>query len=389
MTAGNEALASPDQAPEAERVPRFGAATPVLTTVGLMVVSVVSWWLLADPEWSVVGAQSATPEEAARDSAVVAGVLFWVILAHIWTGFNFGTWPFSKLPQPLAGVAHVASNVVIGLIGLAVFTRGVGSWDDTFSASTPGGAGYTAAAFIVLIGFWAFTIPSANLGNYPFDEVEGPLNGVGAWLLGAFLTTVGVVTLIYPNFNATLAADPPVSLPTVVGWIYSSIVVIILGAQVWQNAHLARIPNRHARAAAALVLSLAGGFLVMLVLEQVLHLILPSYVDAAADFPIRLETAQLGVCIVLIAILSGLIFTPREDAGVGSRAIRTAVVVVVGIAVYMVFMRFFATAVLHFPAIKGSYGGNPLQWVNWAILVVLWHVVAFGGHFSTRNASRS
>lgn len=388
MTAGNEPLVSPVQEQVAQRVPRFGAATPAVTTVGLVVTSVVTWWLLADPTWSLVGARSSTASEAARDSAVVSGILFWVILAHIWTGFNFGAWPFSKLQQPVAGAVHVASNIVVGLIGLALFTRGVGSWDGTFSASAPGGAGYTAAAFIVLIGFWAFTIPSANLANYPFDQTEGALSGVGAWLLGAFMTTVGVVALIYPNFNSTLAADPPVSLPTVVGWIYSSIVLIIIGAQVWQNAHLARIGNRHARAAAALVGSLAGGFVLMLVLEQLLRLILPSYIDAAADFPIRLETAQLGVCVVLVAILSGLVFTPREDSSVGARALRTAVVVVLGIAVYMVFMRFFATAVLHFPATKGSYGGNPLQWVNWAILIVLWHVVAFGGHFTTKPTSR-
>ena len=81
------------------------------------------------------------------------------------------------------------------------------------------------------------------------------------------------------------------------------------------------------------------------------------------------------------ALVVGLIFGPsklkRSTAEI--RAIRTVVVVVLGIATYIVFMRFFATTVLHFPAVKGDYGGSPLTWINWTALIVLWYSVGLGG----------
>jgi hypothetical protein len=47
-------------------------------------------------------------------------------------------------------------------------------------------------------------------------------------------------------------------------------------------------------------------------------------------------------------------------------------------------MRFLGTKVLHFPALKGNYGGAPLTFMDWLILVLLWYTVAFGGYGSTR-----
>jgi AAT family amino acid transporter len=369
-----------------ERMPAFGRATPLITTIALFAIAVVSWWLIGDPKWSVLGARGQDPESAARNSAIVSCVLFWVIFAHIWTGFNFGTWPFTKLKQPLAGLAHIATNIVLGTLCAMLFTRVVGSWDPTFSTSAAGGAGYTAAAFIVLIGFWAYAFPSASLGNYPFDENGGPLGSVGVWMLGSFLTVIGVVWLVYPNFSPALAADAPVSLPTTAGWVYSSIVVVIVAAQLWDNWPWAGIANRHVRALTALVCSLGGGYLLMLAFESILHVLLPAFVDDAADFPIALETAQYGVFLALCSLIAGLVWPRSEGTDpVRSRVLRTAIVFAVGTLAYVAFMRFFATTVLHFPAVKGNYGGNPLLWADWMILVVLWHSVALGGHFSTRR----
>lgn len=84
-------------------------------------------------------------------------------------------------------------------------------------------AGYTASAFIVLIGFYAYAFASASLGGYPFESVPAPLASVAQWFMAAFLTVVGVVTLVYPNFSAALAPQAPISLPTAAGWVYSSI----------------------------------------------------------------------------------------------------------------------------------------------------------------------
>jgi amino acid transporter, AAT family len=372
---------------EQQRVPAFGRFTPVITTLALFVLGVVSWWLIGDPEWSVFGAKADGPADEATKLAIVSCLLFWTILGHIFTGFTFGNWPFNKLSQPMSGIAQVLVDLVIGILGTLLFTRGVGAWDPTFSANAAGGLGYTAAAFIVLIGFYAYAMPVASLGGYPFESVPPPTSGVANWLLGAFLTVVGVVALVYPNFNSQLSANAPVSLPTVTGWIYSSIVIVIVGAMQWGNWPWAGIADRHLRAVTALVVSLGGGYLLMLIFEAVLRAILPEYVVDTKGFPIALETAQLGVFFSLCSLIAGLIFGPTKLTSVlASRVVRTVLVTIAAILSYVVFTRLFATTVLHFPAVKGNYGGNPLLWADWMILLVLWHAVAFGGYLSTRRA---
>ncbi|RHW29129.1 hypothetical protein D0Z08_00290 [Nocardioides immobilis] len=365
-------------AAQAARVPAFGRATPVVTVAVIFAVSVVSWWLLADPRWSLTGASA----------PVVSCVLFWTILGCLFTGFTFANWPFSTLPQPVAGLAQVTATVMIGVGATLLFTRGVGSWDPTFSAETGGGAGYTATAFIVLVGFYAFTLASASWGGYPFESVSAPLASVGQFFVGAFITLVGVVVLVYPNFNAQLAANAPILLPDALGWAYSSIVVAIVAAMQWQNWPWAGIGNRHARALVALVATLGGGYLLKLALEAVVRAVVPAGIEALPTFSAAVESAQLGVCFSLWALIVGLLFAPGESGSVGvSRAARTALVAVLAITTYVVFTRFLATSVLHFPAIKGSYGGDPLAFIDWTILIVLWHAVAFGGHFATRKSA--
>lgn len=378
-----------DLAPEAAaRVPRFGRATPAVVTVGIFAVSIVTWWLLADPRWSLVGARIGGDADYARQSAVVSCLLFWTIFGHIFTGFTFGNHPFSRFRQPVAGLLQIVVNLAIGVLGTVLFTRVVGSWDPTFSASAPGGAGYTAAAFIVLIGFYAYALASAGVGGYPFEDVRPPLASVAQWFLAAFLTVVGVVTLIYPNFNADLAATAPVPLSDAAGWVYSSIVIVIVAAMQWGNWPWASVGDRHLRALAALVVTLGGGYLLMLVFQALLRAIVPRAVQDDATFGIGLEAAQLGVCFSLWSLIVGLVFGPSRITSVlRARVVRTLVVAVAAIVTYVVFMRFFATSVLHYPASAGGYGGNPLLWMDWTILIVLWHAVALGGHLGTRAAA--
>lgn len=389
MTTYDESTETPGEAPPADaRAPRFGPATPAVAIVAIFIVSILTWWLLGDPKWSVLGARADTPDTEATKSAIVSCLLFWTIFGHIFTGFTFGNWPFTKIKQPLSGIAQVVTNLAIGVLGTLLFTRGVGQWDPTFSAETAGGAGYTAAAFIVLIGFYAYAFAAASLGGYPFESVPIPLASVAQWFMAAFITVVGVVTLIYPNFSAALAANAPVSLPTAAGWVYSSIVIVIVAAMQWQNWPWAAIANRHLRALAALVVSLGGGYLLMLVFEAFLHVILPGSIKNADAFPFALEAAQLGVCFSLWSLIFGLVVAPSKISSVAvARVVRTLIVAVLAILSYVVFMRFFANKVLHFPATEGSYGGNPLLWMDWTILLVLWYAVAFGGHLGTRRAS--
>jgi hypothetical protein len=103
MTTMEESIdRSPAPAVEQQRVPAFGRLTPAVTTLALFVTAVVSWWLIGDPEWSVVGAKAGGPADEATKLAIVSCFLFWVILAHIFTGFTFGNWPFNKLSQPVS-----------------------------------------------------------------------------------------------------------------------------------------------------------------------------------------------------------------------------------------------------------------------------------------------
>jgi AAT family amino acid transporter len=363
---------------EPTRVPLAGALTPYLTVVALFAVSIGSWWLLGDAEWSVVGA----------GAPVVSCVLFWTILGCIFTGFTFGNWPFSLLPQPLAGLAQVAVNLAIGFVMTFVFTRVIGSWDPTFSADAPGGVGYTAAAFIVLIGFYAYTLAAANWGGYPFEGVPAPLASVAQFFLAAFITLIGVVLIVYPNFNAQLAPEAPIPLADGLGWVYSSIVVAIVCAMQWQNLPWAAISHRHLRALAALVVTLGGGYLLGQVLEVAVKALVPEKIESMVTFAAAAETAQLGVCIALWSLIVGLIVAPVvAETPLSVRALRTAVVLVLAVVTYLVFTRFFATAVLHFPAMSGDYGGDALAFMDWTVLIVLWHAVAFGGHLATRKAS--
>jgi hypothetical protein len=163
---------------------------------------------------------------------------------------------------------------------------------------------------------------------------------------------------------------------------------VIVGAMIWQNWPWALVTNRHGRAAAALVVTLGGGIGLYYALRPLVQALTPADIKALPSFSAATQTAELGVCIVMWALVVGLIFGPsklkRSTAEI--RAIRTVVVVALGIATYIVFMRFFATTVLHFPALKGDYGGSPLTWINWTALIVLWYSVGLGGCWSTKPA---
>jgi hypothetical protein len=162
-----------ESAEPAATVPRFGSLTPVVVTVAVVLLSVLSWWLLADPKWSPIGASL----------PAVNAVLFWTILAFIFTGFTFDNWPFSKLGQPLAGFLQMATDVAIGFATAWLFTFVGGSWDPTFSHAAAGGTGFTATAFVVLVGFYAYAFAASSWEGYPFEKIPGPVAGVAQWFL--------------------------------------------------------------------------------------------------------------------------------------------------------------------------------------------------------------
>jgi hypothetical protein len=137
----------------------------------------------------------------------------------------------------------VAVNVALAFTCVWLFTFVVGSWDPTFSHSAAAGAGYTASAFIVLIGFYGFAFAAASWTGYPFENETAPTSSLAQWFMAAFITVVGVVVLVYPNFNLHLVGNAPLKLVDALGW-YSSIVVVIVAAQLWENWPWAGVGNR-------------------------------------------------------------------------------------------------------------------------------------------------
>lgn len=379
MSSNNLEMSTDTQPPAGPpvAVPRFGPATPVVITIGLWATAVVSWWLIADPEWSIF--KPTVPETYA--------LLFWTILGFIVTGFTFGSHGFDRMSQPLAGIVHVVANLAFGIVGVGLFSYVLGDWDPTFAHDSPGQSGLLATAFVVLIAFYAYALVAASWGGYPFETLAQPRSGFGQFYQSAFLTLIGVVWLVYPNFSAALAPGAPVALPTALGWVYSSIVIVIMGAMVLENWPWAAVPNQTMRAATALVVTLVGGYGLYWVLRLVARIVVPDDVRSLATFSEASEAAQIGVCFSLWAITWGLVFGARpsnRSPGV-NRVIRTVIVTVLALVTYVLFMRGFATQVLHMPAMRGSYGGDPLIWINWLILIVLWYAIAFGSIGSTTS----
>jgi amino acid transporter, AAT family len=211
---------------------------------------------------------------------------------------------------------------------------------------------------------------------------------VASFFLAAFLTTAGVVVLVYPNFSAALAKDAPLALPAATGWIYSSIVVVILAAMLWQNWPWAMLSNRHLRALGAAAVTLGGGVLVAWIFRGIVGALTPTHIEHLPTFSRDLEAAQLGVCFSLWGLTWGLVWgaRPTRFSTTVNRLASTAIVTVLSVATYWVFVNFAAVDIYHFPAVAdGNYGGSPLLFIDWVIMALLWYAVAFGGYGSTRR----
>lgn len=365
-------------APTIAASPRFGAATPVVVTAGVWIVASLLWWLLASPRWQVFDASP----------AAISALLFWTILSFIFTGFTFAGWPFSKLHQPWSGLAMIAFNVATAFGAVWLFSFVLGSWDPTFSHSAAGGAGFTATAFVVLIGFYAYALVAASWGGYPFEQLGQPLTGVASFFLAAFLTTAGVVVLVYPNFSAALAKDAPLALPAATGWVYSSIVVVILAAMLWQNWPWSLLANRHLRALAAAAVTLGGGVAVAWAFRGIVGALTPTHIEKLPAFSRDLEAAQLGVCFSLWGLTWGLVWgaRPTRWGTAVNRLAATAIVTALSVLTYWAFVNFAAVDIYHFPAVAdGNYGGSPLLFMDWVIMALLWYAVSLGGYGSTRR----
>jgi len=76
--------------------------TGALTLGVVLTLSLTSWYLFADPQWSV---HHAYPYP-------INAVLFWAILSVVFLGFNLEFCGFDRLPQPRKGLAILAAVLV-------------------------------------------------------------------------------------------------------------------------------------------------------------------------------------------------------------------------------------------------------------------------------------
>lgn len=345
-------------------------ARPAVAIVGIWLISLLLWWLLVDPDWGLFEGSYAQPAGA---------YLFWAIGVFIIAAFNFGGWPFTRLRQPVAGIAAVVSHVAIACAIVAVINYLLGRWDATFATDLPGESGFLASALIVLPGFYCWTAITAHWGNWPYADLSQPRQGLGAFLIGAFMTMAGFFILVHPEL-AGGDSQGPFRIGTAVGWLYSVIVVTILFAMLWENRPWSRIARPWAAPLISVPLSFGLGTAAFFLLRELVEAITPDAVLASPAFNLEFEVANLGVCIVLWALTWGLLLSSPEPRGsVAVRlALRTVLVVGLGIATYVVYMRWFGTQVLHEPAYDGDYGGFALLWMDWVALALLWYAVSFG-----------
>lgn len=357
-----------------------------VVTTGILAISLLSWWALADPRWALLGLY---PQP-------LGTLLFWTILANVILGFNFKLWPFESHGRPVTSVLlYVVATVVVAFLAVSLLNHGLGRIDPTFASSASDGAGYAASAYIVLIGFLAFGMMAAVWDDWPWRdaEVNVPLLGVAEFLTGFALTVVGYVLLAYPNFAPWGGPAHPenvlMSLPVATGWFYSAIVAQVLATQLWGNWPWVTFRRRWQQALIAVLAIFAFGTIFFFaVRELLLPLLVPGEIALLDGWSADLEVAQFGVCVVMWSLFWGLIFGrwPTHLGEMLDRLARTFIVLLLSVVTYLVYNRLVGTVVLHEPALAGNYGGNPLLGLDWVILFLFWYVLGLRVYRTRRSA---
>ncbi|MEJ8281391.1 hypothetical protein [Pseudonocardia spirodelae] len=218
----------------------FGIANVAVVAI----LGTLSWWLLVDPAWSPFGAY---PQP-------YTAMLFWTIISTVWLAFTFGWTGPAGLPQPLRGLAAIATSVVIG-VGITLLLAGVyGSVDPTFAASRPEGTGFTAGNLVVLFAFFFYVTAAVNWEQWPWAGLPQPLRGLGELALPAIPTVALYALLVLPNL--AVWGDPATavfSIATLIGWVYSVIVAVVVTGVLLDNRPWSSIRSPGLRVAVSLV----------------------------------------------------------------------------------------------------------------------------------------
>jgi AAT family amino acid transporter len=276
-----------EERPEAattRSLPVWGFGLANLAVVA--VLSIVSWWLLVDPQWSAFGLY---PQP-------YTAILFWTILATVWVAFTFGWLGPASWPQPWRGLFAIVLTLVNGIGIMLLLAYGWGAVDPSFSASREGGAGFTTGNLFVLFGFFFYVLSAVSHANWPWSAAtHQPWTGLGQLTLVFLPTLIAYLVLALPNVASWAQPDAALlSLPVVIGWFYSLVVATVVTGLLAENRPWSLAKRPGAVAAAALVGNAALGTLLFLILVPVAQVLMGSANVAALGAAVPSHAAELA-----------------------------------------------------------------------------------------------
>ncbi|MHA6784079.1 hypothetical protein ACVGOW_24250 [Pseudonocardia saturnea] len=338
----------------------------------VIVLSLATWYLLADPQWS---ATDIYPQP-------LTAWMFWTIIAFVWAAFTLELSPFARLAQPWKGLA-----VAVATGGLAAFITwalafGWGAVDANFAASRAEGSGYLLGSLIVLYSFVTYTMSAVNWGHFPWPDCGLRQPWLGIAELGALALPTIVLYLAFavpPLADWAAPGSALIGVPTQIGFFYCVVVSSILTGALLCNWpwRLAGSPGRVA--AASLVGNLVVGYLFYLLLGGIARLVLGPANVAAIGESMPLFSAQVGVCWVLWLVLWPNAFGNKPDGpGLGAMAARTVITLALAVVTFALYYWVLAGAVFHESAAApgATVNGNALIVIDWIIIIALWYVAA-------------
>lgn len=346
----------------------------LLNVAVISVVSLLGWYLLADPVLSPLDVYPLPFNTA----------LFWALMFVVWLGFNLELTGFARLRPLVRGIAFTAATTGGGVAVTWLLSAGLGRVNPDFDPSGELGAlAYFVAALFVLFGFSTFIMSVVNWEHWPMPDIglEQPYVGLGSIALLMLPTVVLYVVLGIPTLS--LAAEPgsaPLALDTLLGWYYSVIISIVLTGVLWGNWPWRLAGARGTVALAATAGNLTLGTVLYLLLRELCKVLLGPGNAALLGEALNQFPAQLGVCWVVWMIIWANAFgnKPTELGEPANLAIRAAVTFGLGVATFVAYYFVLAENVLHEPVVVGDIAGNALGFMDWVALVALLYIVGFG-----------
>lgn len=339
----------------------------------VVVLSLASWYLFADPQWSPLGVYPMP----------LTAWIFWTIISFVWLGFTLEFHPLARLSAPMRGVAALVIIAGSGALFTWVLAAGWGAVDPSFAADREDGTGYLLGALIVLYSFVIYVISAVNWGHWPWPGrgLRQPWLGIAELALLALPVLVLYAVFALPALATWATPGSAILDPyTQIGFFYSVVVSAIVTGVLLENWpwRLAGTAARTALVSAVGNVVIGAGIYVGTL--GVARLVLGQANVAALGDTFPMFAAQVGVCWVFWLIMWPNAFGNWPN---GSRlgvtlAARTAITLGLGIVTFALYYWALAGAVLHEPAAAegATVYGSALVGMDWLIIWALVYVVA-------------